>query len=82
MAKDRFDIKEKDGIGLITILLYAAMLMVGCNKDSVSISIERQLNDYPQSRVQDIYKSFCQDNPHYRIIAREIFEREIRPLLE
>ena len=63
MAKDRFDIKEKDGIGL-------------------SISIERQLNDYPQSRVQDIYKSFCQDNPHYRIIAREIFEREIRPLLE
>ena len=53
MAKDRFDIKEKDGIGLITILLYAAMLMVGCNKDSVSISI-----------------------------AREIFEREIRPLLE
>lgn len=62
MVKDRFDIKEKDGIGLITILLYAAMLMVGCNKDSVSISIERQLNDYPQSRVQDIYKSFCQDN--------------------
>ena len=30
--------------------------------DSIKISIERQLKEYPESRVLDIYKCFCQDN--------------------
>ena len=36
-------------------------LMSGCAKDSVRIGIENQLKEFPESRVQDIYKSFCQD---------------------
>ena len=30
--------------------------------DPVKAAIDRQLLDYPESHVQDIYKSFCQDN--------------------
>ena len=37
-------------------------LISGCAKDSVRIGIENQLKEFPESRVQDIYKSFCQDN--------------------
>ena len=37
-------------------------LISGCAKDSVRICIENQLKEFPESRVQDIYKSFCQDN--------------------
>ena len=37
-------------------------LILGCAKDSVRIGIENQLKEFPESRVQDIYKSFCQDN--------------------
>ncbi|MBQ9660260.1 MAG: hypothetical protein IJV37_03210 [Bacteroidales bacterium] len=44
------------------------MKMACCNlsesfENSASVTAVRQmLKDYPQSRVQDIYKSFCQDN--------------------
>ena len=37
-------------------------LISGCAKDSVRIGIEKQLKEFPESRVQDIYKNFCQDN--------------------
>ena len=37
-------------------------LILGCAKNSVRIGIENQLKEFPESRVQDIYKSFCQDN--------------------
>ena len=37
-------------------------LISGCAKYSVRIGIENQLKEFPESRVQDIYKSFCQDN--------------------
>lgn len=46
-------------------------------------AIERQLQQYPQTRVQDIYKSFCQDNlgPGHLIpnpdAAREYLESEL-----
>ncbi|MBQ1680510.1 MAG: hypothetical protein II068_05335, partial [Bacteroidales bacterium] len=29
---------------------------------AIASAIARQLQEYPESRVQDIYKSFCQDN--------------------
>lgn len=118
-------------------------LPVGC-QSSIRSGIERQLKEYPESRVQDIYKCFCQDNlgpehlipnpqtaadylaselteyshdlasrkyskptlryfatgdeghfiihhsdkfgqvynPHYRIIAKDIFKSEILPLIK
>ncbi len=37
-------------------------LFLGCQPLSDKTAIERQLRDYPESRVLDIYKSFCQDN--------------------
>ena len=44
------------------ILLFTLFLLSGCQPSQEKTTIERQLQDYPESRVQDIYKSFCQDN--------------------
>ena len=110
------------------------VMWTSCTHNSVKSGIENQLKEFPESRVQDIYKSFCQDNlgpehlipnpdaarnyltseleeyrqdlaaidelvkadnliihhsdtfgdtyhPHYRIIAKDIFEKEILPRL-
>lgn len=38
------------------------LLTVACQGDATREAISRQLEQYPASRVQDIYKSFCQDN--------------------
>ena len=43
------------------ILLVLFPLLSGCRTASENDAIARQLQDYPESRVQDIYKSFCQD---------------------
>lgn len=59
----------------------------GCQRpDEASIrnAIEIQLSEYPESRVQDIYKSFCQDNlgPEHLIpdpsYAADYLEEELR----
>lgn len=42
-------------------LFFLLLLMLGCQPSATEQAIRRQLEDYPQSRVQDIYKSFCQD---------------------
>ena len=42
--------------------LMALCLLASCQSESVKDSIERQLKEYPESRVLDIYKCFCQDN--------------------
>ena len=45
------------------ILVIGALCFVAaCRPDPVRKAIDRQLEQYPASRVQDIYKSFCQDN--------------------
>ena len=44
------------------IFIMALCLLAGCQSDSVKDSIGRQLKEYPESRVLDIYKCFCQDN--------------------
>lgn len=49
----------KHFVYLLSWLLLAGVASCG---NPVRDAIERQLNDYPESRVQDIYKSFCQDN--------------------
>ena len=42
--------------------LLPILVLAGCRPSPTKAAIERQLQDYPESRVQDIYKSFCQDN--------------------
>lgn len=44
------------------LLLAAALALGACGRPSaVRDAIDRQLQTYPESRVQDIYKNFCQD---------------------
>ena len=46
----------------IFVLLLAALALGACGRPSaVRDAIDRQLQTYPESRVQDIYKNFCQD---------------------
>lgn len=42
--------------------LLPLLLLLSCQPSPEKAAITRQLQDYPESRVQDIYKSFCQDN--------------------
>jgi hypothetical protein len=44
------------------MIALAVLLLSGCQSNDVREAIARQLEMYPESRVQDIYKSFCQDN--------------------
>ena len=55
------------------IYIMALCLLVACQSDSLNSSIERQLKEYPESRVLDIYKCFCQDNlgPGHLIPSKE-----------
>ena len=46
---------------LLSIVLFL-LLMSSCQPDPTREAITRQLQQYPETRVQDIYKSFCQDN--------------------
>ena len=45
-----------------TLLILSAFLIAGCQSSLEKAAIERQLLEYPECCVQDIYKSFCQDN--------------------
>ena len=44
------------------LLFLPLLLLAGCQMPLQKAAIARQLQEYPESRVQDIYKSFCQDN--------------------
>ena len=46
----------------IAATVFLLLLAAGCRPDPVREAISRQLQLYPESRVQDIYKSFCQDH--------------------
>ena len=45
-----------------SIILLSLFFLLGCSPSPEKADISRQLQVYPESRVQDIYKSFCQDN--------------------
>ncbi len=45
-----------------SIILLSLFFLLSCSPSPEKAAISRQLQDYPESRVQDIYKSFCQDN--------------------
>lgn len=65
------------------LLLLSLVLVMGCRASSPKAAISRQLQEYPESRVQDIYKSFCQDNlgPEHLIpdseAARNYLKKEL-----
>ena len=46
------------------LILFASalLLLMSCQNNAVKDAISAQLRQYPETRVQDIYKSFCQDN--------------------
>ena len=46
----------------IGLFAMAVVLLTSCQNDPVHDAIAAQLRQYPESRVQDIYKNFCQDN--------------------
>ena len=66
------------------LLLLPLFLFIACQPSVTERAIRQQLQDYPESRVQDIYKSFCQDNlgPGHLIpdpqSARNYLESELR----
>ena len=70
------------------ILIIPLLLLLGCQPSPEKAAIARQLLDYPESRVEDIYKSFCQDNlgPGHLIpdqqSARDYLESELRTYRE
>ena len=70
------------------ILIIPLLLLLGCQPSPEKAAIARQLRDYPESRVEDIYKSFCQDNlgPGHLIpdpqSARNYLESELRTYRE
>ena len=48
---------------LLSIAFVCAHAQTKCvDADAVSVAVERMVNDYPHSTLQDIYKSFFQDN--------------------
>ena len=72
-------------------LLFQLGLLLGltaCQSSGIDHAIRRELRDYPESRVQDIYKSFCQDNlgPGHLIpspeSARKYLEAELASFRE
>lgn len=70
------------------LLLLPLFFLLGCQPSATEKAIKQQLLDYPESRVQDIYKSFCQDNlgPGHLIpdpqSARNYLESELRSFRE
>ena len=41
------------------LFLLPLSLFLGCQPSVTERAIRQQLQDYPESRVQDVYKSFC-----------------------
>ena len=70
------------------LLLLPLSLFIACQPSPEKAAVARQMEDYPESRVQDIYKSFCQDNlgPGHLIpdpqSARNYLESELRTFRE
>ena len=53
--------KESTFYSFLTVFV-AVISVVACQSDPVRDAIEREVRKYPETRVQDVYKSFCQDN--------------------
>lgn len=53
--------KLSNVISIIAVFAFLS-IVASCKSDFTREAIARQLELYPESRVQDIYKYFCQDN--------------------
>ena len=64
MNKKSYCLHNACGVTRFPVLfaLFSLLLAYACQSDPTRKAIERQLQQYPETRVQDIYKSFCQDN--------------------
>ena len=47
---------------IVLAVLLPLLAVTGCRPSETDLAIRQQLIDFPESRVQDFYKSFCQDN--------------------
>ena len=47
---------------LLLAVLLPLLAFTACRPSGTELSIRQQLIDFPESRAQDFYKSFCQDN--------------------
>ncbi len=54
--------RKRQDMTRIFLFILSFLLLSSCQADPTRGAIEQQLKQYPESRVQDIYKSFCQDN--------------------
>ena len=72
---------------LLPVLL-PLLAVVACRPSETDLAIRQQLIDFPESRAQDFYKSFCQDNlgPGHLIpdkeSARRYLDSELRAYRE
>ena len=72
----------------IFAFVFPLLFLLGGQPSPEKAAVARQMEDYPESRVQDIYKSFCQDNlgPGHLIpdpqSARNYLESELRTFKE
>ena len=42
--------------------IVAILALASCQRQGIRDAIDAQLREYPETRVQDVYKDFCQDN--------------------
>ena len=54
--------RKKLSMNRIVTIVSLLLLIVSCQSYQTKKAIKSQLQMYPQTRVQDIYKNFCQDN--------------------
>ena len=47
---------------LLLVVLLPLLAVPACRPSGTELAIRQQLIDFPESRAQDFYKSFCQDN--------------------
>jgi hypothetical protein len=43
-------------------LIISILALASCQRQAIRDAIGAQLREYPETRVQDVYKDFCQDN--------------------
>ncbi|MBO6028732.1 MAG: hypothetical protein J6P75_05945 [Bacteroidales bacterium] len=73
---------------LLLAVLLPLLAFTACRPSGTELSIRQQLIDFPESRAQDFYKSFCQDNlgPEHLIpdptAAGQYLQEELRTYQE
>ena len=45
-----------------SLIILGILALASCQRQGIRDAIDAQLREYPETRVQDVYKDFCQDN--------------------